>query len=81
MAMNTQQLTGADCLTVGSSHSGLTKSKEKVHHMDLGATGRLKVQVWHKWTVGAYQLMEDLHWRLGNCEYWGPDLVPMLAKP
>ena len=35
--------------------------------MDLSATGELKVQAWQRWTVGAL-LMEDLGWRLGNCE-------------
>ena len=39
--------------------------------MDLSATGELKVQAWQRWTVGAL-LMEDLGWRLGNCELTVP---------
>ena len=54
------QLTGTACLVVGSGHGGLSKSKKEAHLMDLGATGGLKAQSWHRWTVGAKQLMGDL---------------------
>ena len=76
-----QRLTGTACPAVGSGHSGLKTSKEEVYHMDLGATGELKERAWHRWAVGAWQLTEDLGWRLCNCEYGSPDLVPILAKP
>ena len=74
-------MTGTACPAVGSGHSGLMKSKEEAYCTDLGTTGELKAQACHRWTVGTWQLMEDLGWRLGNCEYCGLDLVPMLTKP
>ena len=49
--------------------------------MDLGTIGGLKALAWCRWTVGAWQLTEDLGWRLGNCEYCSPDLAPILTKP
>ena len=36
---------------------------------------------WCRWTVGAWQHMEGLGWRLSNCKYCGPDLAPILTKP
>ena len=60
MAPHTQQLTGATCLEVGSGHIGLAKSKKEVHCTDLSTTGGFKAQAWHRWTAGAWQLMEDL---------------------
>ena len=77
----TQRLSGAACLAVGFGHNGLEKSKEEAYHMDLSATVELKAQVWYRWTVRAWQLMEALRWRLGNCEYCSPDLVPIVSKP
>ena len=48
-------------------HSKVTKSKEEVHRLDLGATGGLKVQAWHRWILGTQHLTEDLGlWRKGN---------------
>ena len=55
-----QWLTGTTYLGVGSSHGRLTKSKEQVQHMDLGTIGGLKALAWCRWTVGAWQLLEDL---------------------
>ena len=50
-----------------SGHSELKKSKEEVHHTDLGAAGELKVQAWHRWILGTQHLTEDLGlWRKGN---------------
>ena len=73
-----QRLTGATCPVMGSGHSGLQKSKEEVHHMDIGATVEIKEQALCRWTVGARQLTEDLGWRLVNCEIatqtWPPSL-------
>ena len=62
--------------SVGSGHGGLAKSKEEAYHMNSSTTGGLKAPAWHRWTVRAQQHMEDLGWRLGNCEYCGPDLAP-----
>ena len=75
-----RRLTGTACPAVGSGQSGLEKSKEEAHHTALYATGELKVHEWLRWTVGSWQLMEDLGWRLGNCEYCYLDLAPILAK-
>ena len=63
-----------------SGHSELKKSKEEVHHTDLGAAGELKVQAWYRWTVGAWQLMEDPGWKMGNCEYFSLEVAPILTK-
>ena len=51
--------------------------------MDLGTTGRLKAVAWCRWTVGAWQLMKDLGWKLGIealllSEYCSPHLVSMV---
>ena len=48
--------------------------------MDLSTTGGLKAQAWHRWTVEAQQLMEDMGCRLGNSEYCGPNLAPILKN-
>ena len=67
--------------SVGSGHGGLAKSKEEAYHMDSSTTGGLKAPAWCGRTVGAQQLMEDLGWRLGSCDYCGLDLAAILEKP
>ena len=76
-----QRLTDATFLAVGSGHGGLAKSKEEVNCMDLGTTDGLKALAWCRWTVRAQQVMEVLGWRLGKCEYCGPDLALIHEKP
>lgn len=56
----TQRLTATAYLAVGSDHCRLAKSKEEVYHTDFGAIGKLKAQAWHRCTVWARQLREDL---------------------
>ena len=45
------RLTGTAC-QLCSSQDGPAKTKEEGHHPDLGVTGGLKAQAWHRWTVG-----------------------------
>ena len=45
----------------------------------------------HKWEIKGAGLMQmdscglavqrGLGWKLDNCEYWGPDMAPILTKP